>query len=279
MLEIAGGAWSAALLPAQGGALARLAHDGRDVLHPLPEGADPNNSWAGAFLMLPWTNRLDRGRLPYPGGVHHFPCNRVAEATALHGLSREHPWRIEEVSPGRAVLAQSIADGPYCYEARVEVALGETFSIALAVTNTGAEGTPFGTGWHPFFTRPPGTRLSFRAGGTLTRDARNLPTGCAPSDGLDGGEEVFGGLDTHFVGWDGNARLQLGDMPFTLIGEEAWSRNIQVFAPRGATILCAEPVSHVPDAANRPQLARFGAMRRLARGESITGRAVLRAGM
>ena len=40
------------------------------------------------------------------------------------------------------------------------MALGETFSIALAVTNTGAEGTPFGTGWHPFFTRPPGTRLA-----------------------------------------------------------------------------------------------------------------------
>ena len=104
MLGIAGGEWRATLLPSRGGALATLSHAGEDVLLALPGGADPNDTWAGAFVMLPWTNRLDRGRLPYPGGVHHFPCNRVAERTALHGLSREHPWQVETAGAGRAVL-------------------------------------------------------------------------------------------------------------------------------------------------------------------------------
>ena len=275
MIELAGGAWRATLLPARGGALASLTHAGRDVLHPLPEGADPDDSWAGAFVMLPWTNRLDAGRLPHPGGVHHFPCNRVAERTALHGLSRAHPWAVEHHAPGRAVLTQSIEDGPYRYDARMELALTESFALTVTVTNTGADGTPFGTGWHPFFTRPAGTRLSFRATGLLTRDARNLPVESVPSTGIEGGEEAFAALDTHFTGWDGTAHLALGEQAFTLRGEDAWSRNIQVFAPPGATVICAEPVSHIPDAANRPDLAPLGPMRALAQGASLTGRVLL----
>jgi aldose 1-epimerase len=275
VLEITGGAWRAALLPERGGALAMLAHAGRDVLLPLPTGADPNDYWAGAFLMLPWSNRLDEGRLPYPGGVHHFPCNRVVERTALHGISREHPWRVEGAAPDRAVLVQDIDEAPYRYAARLEVVLDEAFSLALTVRNRGAENMPFGTGWHPFFVRPTGTTLSFRATGTLARDDRNLPVATVPSRGVDGGEDAYSGLDTHYTGWDGEARLSLADAAFTLRAEEAWSRNLQVFAPHGAPVICVEPVSHVPDVVNRPSFIPFGDMRHLAPGESMTGRVSL----
>jgi len=275
MIEIAGGAWRAVLLPERGGSLAALSHAGRDVLVPLPPGADPNDTWAGAFVMLPWANRLDEGRLPHPGGLHRFPCNRVEERTALHGFAREHPWTVERHDPDRAVLSQSLTEGPYAYEARLEVSLGESFRLSLSVTNQGADGTPYGTGWHPFLHRPPGTRLAFRATGRLTRDARNLPLAREASPGIEGGEEVFAGLDTHFTGWDGTARLRLGERGFVLRGEGAWARNLQVFAPAGAGILCVEPASHVPDAANRPDLAPLGAMRPLARGEALDGAVVL----
>ena len=271
MLGIQGGDWRATLLPSRGGALASLSHAGSDVLLPLPEGADPNDNWAGAFVMLPWTNRLDEGRLPHPGGVAHFPCNRVAERTALHGLSREHGWEVEDASAGRAVLVQRLDIAPFRYVARMEVRLGPGFSLVLTVTNDGAEGTPFGTGWHPFFVRPAGTRIAFRATGAIERDGRNLPTGLAPSAGLEGGEDAFAGEDTHYTGWDGTVRLDLGARAFALRGEGAWSRNLQVFAPRGAGVICAEPVSHVPDVVNRPAFAPLGDMRRLARGAAITG--------
>ncbi|WP_043830524.1 hypothetical protein [Muricoccus aerilatus] len=271
MIEIAGGEWRAGLLPARGGALARLTHAGEDVLVPLPEGADPNDSWAGAFVMLPWTNRLDEGRLPHPGGVAHFPCNRVAERTALHGLSREHAWEVESAGADRAVLVQRIDIAPYRYVARMELRLGAAFGLVLTVTNDGAEGMPFGSGWHPFFVRPAGTRIAFRASGMIERDVRNLPVGLAASDGLEGGEEAFAGQDTHYTGWDGALRLNLGARAFAMTGEGAWSRNLQVFAPRGAGVICAEPVSHVPDVANRPDFASFGDMRHLAHGAAITG--------
>ena len=271
MIEIAGGGWRAGLLPARGGALALLTHAGEDVLVPLPEGADPNDSWAGAFVMLPWTNRLDEGRLPHPGGVAHFPCNRAAERTALHGLSREHAWEVESADPDRAVLVQRVDIAPYRYVARMELRLGAAFHLVLTVTNDGAEGMPFGSGWHPFFARPAGTRIAFRATGMIERDVRNLPVGLASSEGLEGGEEVFAGQDTHYTGWDGALRLDLGARAFAMTGEGAWSRNLQVFAPRGAGVICAEPVSHVPDVANRPDFAPFGDMRHLARGAAITG--------
>jgi len=271
MIEIAGGDWRAGLLPARGGALALLTHAGEDVLVPLPEGADPNDSWAGAFVMLPWTNRLDEGRLPHPGGVAHFPCNRVAERTALHGLSREHAWEVESAGADRAVLVQRIDIAPYRYVARMELRLGAAFELVLTVTNDGAEGMPFGSGWHPFFVRPAGTRIAFRASGMIERDVRNLPVGLAASDGLEGGEEAFAGQDTHYTGWDGALRLDVGARAFAMTGEGAWSRNLQVFAPRGAGVICAEPVSHLPDAASRPGFDSFGDMRHLVHGAAITG--------
>ncbi|WP_426955001.1 aldose epimerase [Muricoccus radiodurans] len=278
MLTLAGGAWRAVLLPDRGAALAVLEHDGRPVLAPLPEGANPNATWAGAFLMAPWTNRLDDGRLPYPGGEHRFPHNRVEERTALHGLSRERPWQVEEGGPDRAVLTQRIpADGqPFAYAARLEVRLAGGFHLALTVTNEGAEGMPFGTGWHPFFARPAGTRIDFRATGAMQKDGRNLPVGTMATEGIAGGEEAFSGRDTHYTGWDGTARIALGDAGYVMRAEEAWARNLQVFAPSGAGVICVEPVSHVPDVANRPEFAALGDMRRLRRGEALGGRVTLR---
>ena len=100
-LALAGGDWEAVLLPEQGAAFARLACRGIDVLVPLPLGADPNASFGGAFLMAPWANRLDEGRLPVGGVTWHLPVNRPADDTAIHGLVRDMPWQVEESGAAR----------------------------------------------------------------------------------------------------------------------------------------------------------------------------------
>ena len=69
---------------------------GIDVLAPLPLGADPNASFAGAFLMAPWANRLDEGRLPVGGTTWHLPLNRPHDGTAIHGLVRDAAWTAAE---------------------------------------------------------------------------------------------------------------------------------------------------------------------------------------
>ncbi|TCZ62906.1 aldose epimerase family protein [Roseicella aquatilis] len=273
-LRLAGGAWEAVLLPAQGAAFARLAWRGTEVLAPLPSGADPNGSFAGAFLMAPWTNRLDEGRLPVGGTTWHLPVNRPADATAIHGLLRDAAWTVAESDGARAVLLQAgsaePAGVPWRWEARLEVALGAAgLVVGLTLGNAGALPFPFGCGWHPFFARPAGTRLRFAATTLFARDARCLPVAAQPSQGVDGGESAYEGLDTHFAGWDGVAEILRPDLSLRLEAGGAWGGNLQVFAPTGSHILCVEPVSHVPDAPNRPDFARFGPLTLLAPGESL----------
>lgn len=274
MLTLSWGDWQAGLLPEQGAAFARLTHAGLPVLAPLPDGADPNATPAGAFLMLPWTNRLDAGRM---GGHAAFAVNRPAEGTAIHGLSRAAPWAVIEAGPARAVLAQRVEAGPYRYAARLEVGLGPAgFALALALTHEGEVPLPHGLGWHPWFHRAPGTRLDFAATHRLSKDARNLPIAAEPSTGMTGALEAAMGLDAHFPGWAGEARLAWpGRAALNLRAGGALARNLHVFVPGYAEAVCLEPVSHVPDVINRPALAPFGAMAMLAPGETLRGEIAL----
>lgn len=279
-LALSDGDWVAALLPGHGAALARLAWRGTDLLVPLPFGADPNASFAGAFLMAPWANRLDDGVLPVGGMTYHLPVNRPADGTAIHGLLRDRPWRVAEAEPARLVLSQEgeAAGTPWRWQARLEISLGDDGAgIALSLANAGALPFPFGCGWHPFFLRPPGTRLRFAAATLFARDARCLPIAAQPSPGIDGGESAYEGLDTHFAGWDGAADILRPDLSLRLQASGAWSRNLQVFAPAGSGILCVEPVSHVPDAPNRPDFAGYGPLTLLRPGESLQARLLLSA--
>ena len=276
MITLAAAEWEARLLPEQGGAVAALSWRGRDVLVPLPLGAEPNGSFAGAFLMAPWANRLDRGLLPVAGLEHHLPINRPEDDTAIHGLSRDLPWEVAERAAGRVVLAQVVVGPPpFHYAARLELALGaEGAALRCSLTNLAEAPCPHGLGWHPFFARPPGTRLRFAATTLFARDARCLPVAAQPSSGVDG--EEFEGLDTAFAGWDGVAEIAWPDATLHLAASGAWAGNLQVFAPSGGNVLCVEPVSHVPDAPNRPEFAALGALTMLPPGAALEAQLLLR---
>lgn len=271
-LALRAGDWQAILLPGQGAAFAALSHRGRPLLVPL-EGRDPTRTGAGAFWMLPWTNRLDGGRFPAHGQVFHLPVNRPDEGNALHGLSRDAPWAVDSATPDTAVLTQQMRAGPFDYAARLELRLAPGgLSMTMELRNTGTDPCPMGLGWHPWFARPPRCALRFAATHRLEKDARNLPTGAVPSPGIDAAVDSFLGFDGHFPGWDGTATLRRPDLTLTLRATGAWAHNIQVFAPDDhREALCLEPVSHLPDVINRPQLAEYGAMRVLAPGEAMQG--------
>jgi aldose 1-epimerase len=83
------------------------------------------------------------------------------------------------------------------------------------------------------------------------------------------------GLDTHFAGWDGAARIAWPAAEVSMTATGALGTNLQVYAPADRAVLCVEPSSHVPDAANRPDLAVHGPMRVLAPGKNLTGRIIL----
>jgi aldose 1-epimerase len=267
-LRLAGGSWAAEIAPEDGAGMRALRFRGHDVLVPAPEGERLGGPF-GAFWMIPWANRLDGGRL----GPHRLPINRAQDGTAIHGLSRDRPWHVAALAADAATLAQEVTAGPYRYGVRLATTLGpEELVLDLAVVNTGEAPMPFGAGWHPWFVRPAGTRLAFRAMHRCTHDARNLPVAAAFDAGLDGGEEAFLGLDTHFPGWDGVARIAWPGRVLTMSATGALATHLQVYAPPAPPVLCVEPSSHLPDAPNRPDLEPLGPMRVLAPGEILTGR-------
>lgn len=269
ILEAAG--WRAALLPEKGVAFQSLTLDGHDVLKPIPGGADPNNGFHGAFLMAPWTNRLEDGRIIVGGIDYRMPINRPAEGNALHGFLRDLPWTAEEAAADRATFRCTLAHAPFRCAARLSIGLSPAgFSLAVSLTNTGDAVTPMGFGWHPWFARRPGTRLRFAAATIFGRDARNVATAPRPGSGLDGGDAVLDGHDTHFAGWDGLAEITWPDgTRLAIRADGAWARNLQVFAPAGGDVLCVEPVTHAPDAVNRAENAAHGAMHALPPGATL----------
>jgi aldose 1-epimerase len=271
MIALRAGAAEVAMLPERGAAFARLAFGGRDLLVPVPKGADPNVGFHGSFLMAPWTNRLDGGRIVVAGVEHRMPINRPAEGNSLHGFLREMPWEVQEVGEDRVALSCRFDRPPFLGAARLTASLApDCLALAVELRNDGATAAPMGVGWHPYFPRPSGTRLRAGAHIAFGRDARNLPIAARPSRGIEGGDEALDGLDTHFAGWDGVAEIHWPDgVALSLRAAGAWSTNLQVFAPPHAAVLAVEPVSHAPDAANRALAAAHGAMHELATGDTI----------
>ncbi|MFT8243422.1 aldose epimerase [Roseomonas sp. BN140053] len=272
MIRLAAAGWAAVLLPEQGGGFASLSLDGVDVLQPLPEGASPNSGRAGAFVMLPWCNRLEDGRLPWPGGEARFPINDLPGNNAIHGLSREHPWEVAQQDEASTQLVQRIDVAPFRYDAVLDASLDAAgLHLALRVSNRAEGPLPFGLGWHPWFRRPPGTTLQLRATHRTETDARGLPTAVVPASGVTPADTGWVGRDGQFLGWDGEAALQLEETRLLLRARGAWAARAQLFAPADRAVVCVEPVSHVTDVANRPALAPWGAMALLAPGEALEG--------
>lgn len=73
-------------------------------------------------------------------------------------------------------------------------------------------------------------------------------------------------LDNCFTGWDGNLTVMRRKVRVSLTASKELGL-LHVYAPPGADFFCAEPVSHMPDAINRP--GEPGQMQVLRPGETF----------
>jgi aldose 1-epimerase len=261
------GDWQALICPEQGAAFSRLQWRGRDVLVPTPEGARHPGSY-GAFWMLPWANRLDGGRI----AGQAMPINRAAEASAIHGLARDRPWEVTSAAPNQARLKQRVSVTPFDYTAQLVLSLdADGLLMEMECRHEGTAPAPYGMGWHPWFIRSAATSLHLNATQRANHTARRLPESFAPCTGIAADEAALIGLDNFFAGWDGVARLITPAGIITLTATGDFAAGVQVYAPPTQPVICVEPVSHMPDAPNRPALAAAAPMRLLAPGQSLRG--------
>lgn len=236
---------------------------------------------AGCFIMAPFANRIADGRFDFQGRQYQTAVNRPEEGMAIHGYVRELPWEIEKVSKNAVRLFQRIdgPESPWLFHCWFSVILSsEGIEFELRLVNSSVRTMPYGLGFHPWFPRPFGTTLQFASSGAYARDRRFLTLSQIKSfprisDGRTGDLDLISAFDATFE-WS-HPRVARINWPsrntsLRLEGDGAM-KFLQVYMPEGRDILCVEPVSHVPDAVNRPWLDAEMMMTELEPGGELSG--------
>jgi len=256
-VRLSGGPYSVELAPEVGGAIsgAWIERDGlrTPVLRPARDGeTDPTG--CGCFPLAAFCNRLREGRLRFRGRTLDIPPNRPGERHPLHGQAWLAPWSAERLGPGQARMRFRHEPGhwPWRYEAvQSIVASDKGVALSLEVRNLDDQAMPAGIGLHPYFPAGDRVRLQTRASSVRLTDDERLPAG-KPVQALgayDLSDRLIAeaGLDNGYAGWSGQLDIlyPTHTVRMTASSNASW---LQVYAPKGETFFCAEPVTHANDA-------------------------------
>jgi aldose 1-epimerase len=283
-IELEAGANRLVLVPATGGSIGLWRHGEHDILrHAEPEDLASGDPRAlGCFPMIPFCGRIGWGKFATGGAEYQLDRNFSPQPHTIHGNAWKRPWAVASATAQRAVLSfahdaagMGARTWPFSYEAELEYVLAEDgLTVAMTVTNRDAHAMPAGMGLHPYFPKTTDTVLGFRAAGVWLNTIDHLPGDRepVPAEWRFTPERTLGepGLDNCFAGWEREARITWPSRGLTLtIGAGAPFGHLVVFTPDQRDFFCVEPVSHVPNAFNMPEVAD-GGLRVLAPGESMT---------
>ena len=272
------------IAPAVGGAIARFAIGGVDVLRPVSDEARATGNVRGyaCYPLVPYSNRIANARLDWEGRSYSLARNFGDHPHSIHGVGWQRPWRVVAHDAASALLEfdHAAADArawPWPFHATQSFMLAvdegvATLAARLTIANTGSEPFPFGLGFHPFFPRTGATELAFGADRVWQTDSTQLPTAKVPIPDAWQFERPRAAdpiaLDNVFSGWSGEATLvdRTRRIATKIVGDTAAS-FVVVYVPPGRDFLAVEPVTHMTDAFNRAS-----------RGESDTGTRTLAGG-
>lgn len=284
MLRLEMGQSSLVVMPESGGAILGWMNDRTHVLrHALPDAVITGNvRGMGCFPLVPFCNRIAYGRFTWQGVRYQIERNFGDHPHAIHGVGWQRRWQVENASDTSAAFTlQHDATGeharqwPFSFLARLSyLALPRKLVVELTLTNLHSGPAPVGIGLHPYFPRRSGATLQFEAGGVWINGWDSLPSQHTkvPREWDHGTARPVGSvrLDNCFTAW--NRRAQIAGIAggITIEAQNAF-RHLQVYTPSGEDYFCVEPVSHVPDAINRPALPTDQGMHVLEPGEILSG--------
>ena len=249
----------AVLAPAVGGSLAALRFADADILRPASaDSADPLQM--ASFPLVPYANRIAHGRFRVAGRDVRLPLNFGDHPHSIHGIGWASAWHVEAVTQDSAHLTHH-HDGsggwPWAYEAQQHFTLSEdAIEMRLVLRNISDEAMPAGLGFHPYFQADEATSLQFHANRLWLAAADMLPLREVAADALgdwSAGAPVRGDslIDNVYGGWNGSATVQQAEGTRIMVSAEGASW-IHLYRPPLSRDFCLEPVTHMPDAVNRP---------------------------
>lgn len=209
------------------------------------------------YPLVPWSNRIGKGRFTFNGREITVPRTRPDEACPIHGHGWLRPWQVVKQTGASATLAFEYEDAPpFHYEALMHYALEDaSLDVSLAVRNLG-ETLPFGLGLHPFFARMPDVRLFAPAQRMwnaapdhlpLHRQALLPPADYRKPTSLPACREI----NHSFEGWNGLATIEWPERQLSLELLADTTRYV-LYTPVEADFFCFEPVDHTINAHNLP---------------------------
>jgi aldose 1-epimerase len=239
---------------------------------------------SACFPLVPFGNRVRDNRFMFEGAAHALAPNTDWDKHYLHGDGWISEWRLAERTGARArlVMRHVGAGTPYTYDAAQTFTLDRsTLVLGLEVVNRGARALPFGLGWHPYFPLTAGTTLRAPASALWLEGADWLPTRLAPApvdlDFAFARELPRRWVNNGFEGWNGDCEIAWPDrrVRLKLNADRLFGRYFLVVSdPKFSAgynfeFFAFEPMSHSANAHNLPDC---GGLRRLAPGQSLSGR-------
>jgi aldose 1-epimerase len=247
------------LCPHIGGSILRWVVDGQSMLRSNAEATgDP--LLLASFPLVPYSNRIGYAQFNWQQSIQ-LTRNFAPEPHAIHGVGWTRSWRVETVEAHSCTLAiDHEGDGhwPFAFSASQSFELRDGALIITATAiNRATHPAPLAFGHHPYFDSN-GAVLRFSAGSVLMTGIDALPADAilpiGQFDFADGGAVSGRDIDHCYADWNGHAEIRWQGRPLALeiIADMAAA---VVYIPKGGSAFCFEPVPHVNNALNRPDLA------------------------
>ncbi|HEY0886260.1 MAG TPA: aldose 1-epimerase [Ramlibacter sp.] len=250
MIRLQAGELACEIEPSLGGCIAGLWLRDLPVLRSTPAAQLTSSRQAGSYPLVPFSNRIAGARLVWQGTAHPLVRNNGAEPHAIHGVGWQRPWQVLESDERSALLSyehRPDSAWPFAFDSSQTMQLREgALALTLSLTNQSRQPAPAGLGWHPYFVKRPGSRVSFEATGRWEMGPDKLPTGRRPDRGLDADCATLD-IDHCFDGWQGIAHLRDALLRVRITSTLT---KLVVFTNPARDSIAIEPVSHVNNAMN-----------------------------
>jgi aldose 1-epimerase len=286
-LTISNGVLAAEIAPHLGARLCRLEvlDQKLDLVVPLRTWDAPEHNWpkAGAYPLIPYSNRIAGARLTFDGSTYALPPHPLDLPNTLHGHAQRCAWQTHRSDSQRAelVLHSDLSEHwPWPFEARIAFELsGNALDVSFALRNRGTTAMPAGLGWHPFLAIDTGSTIRFDAKRSWELDDSFLPTGNAfavrQPTALTCRDWQTRDCAIYASEWNGTALVER-DAGVVRLTAAAPFTHLVAYTPRGGPYFCVEPVSHVANGFNFAARGIDGTgMHVLAPGAIFTARTTL----